>query len=189
MDNENKEMLNQNNQIDEKTAKAIEEAMKEMNGSKKEKTKFTKFVDFFSVLALSVMVILTFINAVLRYCFQTSLPAAEELSRFAFVWITYLGIIVAYMTGDHVAVTLLVDKLKGKTKFVFRIIRDIIIIATMGTLIWGGIGYVQLSNYLTLATKTNFMFVSSSLAICAVAVVVLCIIDFVKDLKNEKGGK
>ncbi|NDY93911.1 TRAP transporter small permease, partial [Ideonella livida] len=39
---------------------------------------------------LAVMVVLVFGNVVLRYAFNSGITVSEELSRWAFVWLTFL---------------------------------------------------------------------------------------------------
>ena len=56
-----------------------------------------KIVDgYFTVLklaivaCLAIMVVLVFGNVVLRYAFNMGITVSEELSRFLFVWLTFL---------------------------------------------------------------------------------------------------
>ena len=44
---------------------------------------------------LAVMVVLVFGNVVLRYGFNSGITVSEELSRWLFVWMTFLGAVVA----------------------------------------------------------------------------------------------
>ena len=44
---------------------------------------------------LALMVILVFANVVLRYAFNSGLSISEELSRWLFVWMTFLGAVIA----------------------------------------------------------------------------------------------
>lgn len=41
------------------------------------------------------MVVMVFGNVVLRYAFNSGIAISEEVSRWLFVWITFLGAIVA----------------------------------------------------------------------------------------------
>ena len=47
------------------------------------------------VVALALMVVMVFGNVVLRYGFNSAITVSEELSRWLFVWLTFLGAIVA----------------------------------------------------------------------------------------------
>jgi TRAP-type C4-dicarboxylate transport system permease small subunit len=54
-----------------------------------------RITEYFMVLALVILVLSVFSNVVLRYIFNTGIPAAEEVARLMFVWITFLGAILA----------------------------------------------------------------------------------------------
>ena len=47
------------------------------------------------------MVLMVFGNVVLRYVFNSGIVVSEELSRFCFVWLTFIGAIVAMRDGTH----------------------------------------------------------------------------------------
>ena len=55
---------------------------------------FFKLAEVTLVIMLSAMVIMVFGNVVLRYGFNDGIISSEELSRFLFIWITFLGAIV-----------------------------------------------------------------------------------------------
>jgi TRAP-type transport system small permease protein len=60
------------------------------------------------VLMLSAMVVMVFGNVVLRYGFNSGLDFSEELSRFFFIWITFLGAIIAMREGAHLGLDTLI---------------------------------------------------------------------------------
>lgn len=62
-------------------------------------------------LCLAAMVILVFGNVVLRYGFNTGITVSEELSRWFFVYLTFLGAIVAMREHGHLGVDTLVRRL------------------------------------------------------------------------------
>ena len=43
------------------------------------------------VLCLVLMVVMVFTNVVLRYAFNSGINVSEELSRWLFVWMTFMG--------------------------------------------------------------------------------------------------
>lgn len=61
------------------------------------------------VVSLGVVIILLFADVVARFAFQTSVPWAGEVARFAFVYMIYFGISYAIREKRHLRVTLLVD--------------------------------------------------------------------------------
>ncbi|MEY2802447.1 MAG: 2,3-diketo-L-gulonate transporter small permease protein YiaM, partial [Pseudomonadota bacterium] len=65
---------------------------------------FFRLVEFLLVVMLSAMVVMVFGNVVLRYGFNDSIISSEELSRFLFIWITFLGAIVTLRENAHLGV-------------------------------------------------------------------------------------
>ena len=64
-----------------------------------------------TVLCLALMVVLVFGNVVLRYGFNTGITVSEELSRWLFVYVTFLGAIVAMREHAHLGVDSFVKRL------------------------------------------------------------------------------
>ncbi|SDY53468.1 TRAP-type C4-dicarboxylate transport system, small permease component [Variovorax sp. YR634] len=61
--------------------------------------------------ALAVMVVLVFGNVVLRYGFNSGITLSEEVSRWLFIWMTFLGAVVALKEHGHLGVDMVVQKL------------------------------------------------------------------------------
>lgn len=66
-----------------------------------------------SIALMLFLLFLTFANVVGRYAFSKSIYFADELARYVFVWITYLGVAKITREKRHVAVTLLNERLAG----------------------------------------------------------------------------
>lgn len=67
-------------------------------------------------LALAIMVVLVFGNVVLRYVFNSGIAVSEEMSRWLFVWITFLGGIAAIHENAHLGTDMLVSRLSAGGK-------------------------------------------------------------------------
>jgi TRAP-type C4-dicarboxylate transport system permease small subunit len=63
------------------------------------------------VLLLALMVAMVFGNVVLRYGFNSGITVSEELSRWLFVWMTFLGALVALRSHNHLGTDSLVSRL------------------------------------------------------------------------------
>jgi TRAP-type transport system small permease protein len=66
---------------------------------------------FAMVACLALMVVMVFGNVVLRYGFNSGITMSEELSRWLFVWMTFLGALVALRTRAHLGTDSLVSRL------------------------------------------------------------------------------
>lgn len=69
-----------------------------------------------TALLLAAMVVLVFGNVVLRYAFNSGITVSEELSRWLFVWMTFLGAIVALKEHGHLGTDMLVSRLGATGK-------------------------------------------------------------------------
>jgi TRAP-type C4-dicarboxylate transport system permease small subunit len=83
------------------------------------------------------MVLMVFGNVVLRYGFNSGIMVSEELSRIFFVWLTFIGAIVAVRDGSHLGVDSFVCKLSRRGKLVCLGLSQIIIIGCCAALFWG----------------------------------------------------
>jgi TRAP-type C4-dicarboxylate transport system permease small subunit len=73
--------------------------------------RFCRLLEALMVLLLAVMVLLVFGNVVLRYAFDSGITVSEEVSRWLFVWMTFLGAIVAIKEHGHLGTDMLVSRL------------------------------------------------------------------------------
>ena len=71
----------------------------------------SRLLSLLMVLSLALMVVLVFANVVLRYAFNSGLTVSEELSRWLFVWMTFLGAFVGLHHKGHLGTDTLIAKL------------------------------------------------------------------------------
>lgn len=100
--------------------------------------KIESVVDVFMKSFLALMGILTFSNIVLRYFFNYSITWTEEMSRFLFVWLIFLGAIGALKDGNHLGFTSFVQGLPQTAKKICYLVSNVLMVACLGILSWGG---------------------------------------------------
>ena len=64
---------------------------------------FYRFLEILLILLLAGMAIMVFGNVVLRYGFNSGLNVSDEMSRYFFVWLTFIGAVVAFREHSHLA--------------------------------------------------------------------------------------
>jgi TRAP-type C4-dicarboxylate transport system permease small subunit len=72
---------------------------------------FTRALEVLMVLCLAVMLVMVFGNVILRLFFNTGIDLSEEIPRFAFVWMTFLGAVVGMRRRAHLGVDIVVQML------------------------------------------------------------------------------
>ena len=70
-----------------------------------------KAIEYLIAAFMAAMVVLVFGNVLLRYGFNSGITLSEELSRWLFVWMTFLGAVVALRTHEHLGTDMLVGRL------------------------------------------------------------------------------
>ena len=71
----------------------------------------TRALEVVMVICMVVMLVMVFGNVVLRLFFNTGIDLSEEIPRFAFVWMTFLGAVVGMRRRAHLGVDMLVQVL------------------------------------------------------------------------------
>ncbi|TRB01104.1 MULTISPECIES: TRAP transporter small permease [Rhizobium/Agrobacterium group] len=69
---------------------------------------FYRAIEIILVLCMATMLVMVFGNVVLRLFFNTGIDISEELPRFAFVWMTFLGGIIGLHRRSHLGVDIVV---------------------------------------------------------------------------------
>ncbi len=86
--------------------------------------RLTQAMNLVIVVALSLMVIMVFGNVVLRYVFNSGITASEELARLCFLWLIFVGAILAMKEGAHLGVDTLIRRLPRSGKIAFVLISN-----------------------------------------------------------------
>ncbi|MBA2672538.1 TRAP transporter small permease [Ramlibacter sp.] len=80
------------------------------------------------VACLAGMVVMVFGNVVLRYGFNSGITVSEELSRWLFVWMTFLGAVVAVRRHAHLGTDTLVSRLPPAGKKICFVIGHLLML-------------------------------------------------------------
>ncbi|MCM3759988.1 TRAP transporter small permease [Alkalihalobacillus oceani] len=136
---------------------------------------------------LSSMVFLVFMNVVLRYVFESGITWSEEMARYLFVWIVFLGAIAAFKDRSHLGVDILIGSLPPKAQKALYVFNQVVIIGLMSIVINGGVKMIQVnSNSYGPATgiPLSVLFIAATLA--AVVIILMSLIQtFQYVVKNQ----
>ncbi|MDR1966213.1 MAG: TRAP transporter small permease [Synergistaceae bacterium] len=77
---------------------------------------FDNFEEYLCVLGTAVMTAVVFLQVIMRYIFSNSLSWSEELARFVFLWISWVGASYAVKTASHFRVEMFVNIFKGRAR-------------------------------------------------------------------------
>jgi len=103
-----------------------------------------KWVSYLAVFLMLALVILSFLQVMLRNFFSIGFSSIEELMRNGVLWIAFTGAILTTLRGRHIAFDILPRFLKDKKKIILDWILSISASATCLFLAWLGINYLCL---------------------------------------------
>ena len=92
--------------------------------------RYCRIVEAFIAACLVLMVVLVFGNVVLRYGFNSGISVSEEISRWLFVWLTFMGAVVALHRHAHLGTEMLVGRLGPTGKKVCLVIGYVLMLMT-----------------------------------------------------------
>jgi len=137
--------------------------------NKHKKNPLLKTIEVIITIVLVAMVAMIFANALARYLFNSGFPIFEELSRFAFIWVSILGSILVYFENGHVGVDMLTNALKGRNKLIVQLLGDVVVLIALVVITIGGWSYfIDTATVLSPATNLPTGIISSSAVIMGI---------------------
>jgi TRAP-type transport system small permease protein len=98
---------------------------------------YFRVLRLFTVLCLAAMVVLVFGNVVLRYAFNTGITVSEEVARWLFVWMTFVGAVIALRRHAHLGMDSLVSRLPTGAKKACFLVSNLLILYALWLLLYG----------------------------------------------------
>ena len=86
---------------------------------------------------LALMVVLVFGNVVLRYGFNSGITVSEEISRWFFVWLTFLGALIALHEHAHLGTDFMVGRLSVMGKKICLVLGYVLMLVMSWMMFWG----------------------------------------------------
>jgi TRAP-type C4-dicarboxylate transport system permease small subunit len=104
-------------------------------------------LEYLCAALLFVIVAVVFSNVVGRYFLRAPLRWSDEVAQFLFLWLSYLGALAALMAGRHYSFPNLIDLLPRKGRVAAKTASDLLVLAMLAVLVWGGFELVDLLHH------------------------------------------
>ena len=115
---------------------------------------YCKLLIALMAFALATMVVLVFGNVILRYVFNSGITVSEEVSRWLFVWITFMGAVVAIKERAHLGTDVLVSRLSARGKKVCLVVAHVLMLYVCWLVLQGSLEQTKI-NLEVLAPSTQ----------------------------------
>lgn len=138
-------------------------------------------IEFLVALALAVMALLVFGNVVLRYGFNSGITLSEEVSRWLFIWGTFLGAVVALREHAHLGMDMVVGRLPPAGKKACLIAGHVLMLWILGLLFKGSHEQVKINWDVTApVTGASMAIVYASGMVFAALAALMLLVDLYK---------
>lgn len=107
-----------------------------------------KWVNRFNGLLLALMFLITFYQILARDVFLISSMWTEELARFLFVWIVFLGAGTLMKDNEHIRISILVERMPPFVGRLIRVISNLLLLSFCVIFLW--------SSYLNILNNWDF---------------------------------
>lgn len=157
------------------------------------KSMLCKFVDRFEeatcLIALSMSVVVLFVNVVLRYCFRTGFAWSDEAVRYLIIYVTMIGLGMGIRNNATISVDLLLQMSSESSKRILHIVIFAIQIIFGMVMTFASSKLLLMSwkmNEHTLAMDIPIIIPYSPLLIGSLLVIYRSVQELICVLKNEK---
>ena len=137
---------------------------------------YCRVLEVIIAVCLMAMVVLVFGNVVLRYAFNSGITVSEEMSRWFFVWMTFLGAVVAMREHTHLGTEVVIGRLPPAGQRTFRAIGGLIMLLICWMLFRGALEQTKINWDVSAPSSGASMgiFYASGIAFSVSAAIILC---------------
>jgi TRAP-type C4-dicarboxylate transport system permease small subunit len=131
-------------------------------------------VEALMALDLALIVLLVFSNVVARYGFGAGFAGAEEISRLLFVWLVFLGAILALRRQAHLGVELLQARLPRPVRRTCAVVTHVLMLYALWLFLAGSWTQTRIgmNTFSTVLRYPNALMSASGL-VCAASMLVI----------------
>lgn len=102
--------------------------------------------NFAGRLYKTVMIVMTFVlfvvvtfNVFTRYVLNNSMGWADEMSRFVFIWVCFLGATLSFYHDEHVGLSFVIERIPSRRiRAMVRVLDEILVMVVLLALVWYG---------------------------------------------------
>lgn len=109
-------------------------------------------------------------NVVGRSLLNHSLPWADELARMLFIWLIFVGAAAAFLRFEHIAVDILVRRLKPRAAYGLYLLQQLIIASLMAVMVWGALNVIVKASGRTAILDVPWGLINASVLFCALVI-------------------
>lgn len=106
---------------------------------------YCKALEAACALMMAAMVVLVFGNVLMRYFFNSGWLISEEISRWLFVWMVFMGAIVVMRERGHMGTDMVIIRLPAKVQRLCLVVAQVIMLYITWLMLTGSWGQVAVN--------------------------------------------
>lgn len=137
----------------------------------------SRAVQLFGILVFVVLFVTLFLSVLVRYfnIFPGSMAWVEESSRYLFVWLSFLGAILAMERREHIQIDMLFRSLPLRVRRWYEVGIDLAVLVFLLTITWYGVELVRSTPHRSPALLMPVSYVYASVPISGALMVVFLV--------------
>lgn len=145
-------------------------------------------LDVFAVSLFILIFTIVLLQVFMRYVLGSPLVWSEELARYLFVWVAFLGWVFATRSGTHIKISAVFDLLPVKVRGTVNAFNNLLVFVFNGVLAWLGSSMVEKS--FDIPTVTLFFTYAAVYVIVPISCVLIAFYALINLLTGsvDKGG-
>ena len=142
---------------------------------------FDRLLEVTLVACMVVMFVLVFINVMMRLLFNSGIDLSEELPRFAFVWMCFVGAVVGMRRHSHLGVDMVVAALPLLGRKICWGISQAIMTVCSGYMLYGTwLQHDIIAKNASAVMQVSMLYVYGISYLAGVAITLICLINLVR---------
>lgn len=139
----------------------------------------------FGVAAFAILIGSTLLGAIARYFSLSNVEWSFEVAGIAFIWVIFLGTIIAEINRHNVGFEWLVLRAGARVRWALSLFANLVLLATTGILAWSSVLLVMRTLPIpTPVLRTSSAISPIALALCAFALVLVALMRIVQSFRQ-----
>ena len=146
-------------------------------------------LDYFAALMLFGIVAVVTGQVIWRYVFNNSLSWSEELSRYLFAWLIFVGAAIAVKENTHIRVDIIFNHLGAANRKRLEVLLHLLTLFVQLYFLYFAVQFIIKTHgtYSTAMAVPMNLFVYPSIAVGCIATIYFCVRGIVRTLRNSPG--
>lgn len=148
--------------------------------------RYCQLLSVIMVICLVTMVLMVFGNVVMRYAFNSGIAVSEELSRWLFLWLIFLGASIAVHEQAHMGSDMVMEKLPAKWQRLGAVVAQLLMLWVTWLLFTGSLAQTKINwDVLAPVTEYSMAWVYSTGVVFSVSTGLMLLSDLWYTLRGE----